>query len=82
MVRTQVQLTERQYGALKKAAGRKGVSMAELIRQGVEKVLSSSASLDEEERGKRALDIAGRFHSSRSDVSEKHDDYLSEATGD
>jgi Arc/MetJ-type ribon-helix-helix transcriptional regulator len=78
VVRTQVQLTEQQYKALKAVAERRKVSMAELIRQGVEKVLSSSATLAADEQRKRALDIAGRFHSGKTDISEKHDDYLSE----
>lgn len=81
MVRTQVQLTEQQYQALKRVAEMKKVSMAELIRQGVDRVLKTSASLDGEERKKRALDIAGRFHSGRSDISEKHDEYMPEAFG-
>jgi hypothetical protein len=35
MVRTQVQLTERQMNALKAMAHKRKVSVAELIRQGV-----------------------------------------------
>ncbi|MBN2169634.1 MAG: ribbon-helix-helix domain-containing protein [Actinobacteria bacterium] len=81
MIRTQVQLTEEQFEKLKNLAEHKKVSMAELIRQGVDRVLNSSVSLDDEERRRRALDIAGRFHSGKHDVSAEHDKYLSEAMG-
>ncbi|MDO8691529.1 MAG: CopG family transcriptional regulator [Dehalococcoidia bacterium] len=39
MVRTQIQLTEDQVQALKEVAAERKVSMSELIRQGVERVL-------------------------------------------
>jgi hypothetical protein len=79
MVRTQIQLTEKQAKALKKLASSRRLSMAKLIRQGVDAVLRSSVSFDAEEKRKRALAAAGRFSSGRRDVSRAHDAYLIEA---
>lgn len=50
MVRTQIQLTAKQAKSLKKLAGRQHVSMATLVRQGVDKVLASAVSIADEER--------------------------------
>jgi len=78
MVRTQVQFSEQQLAALKRLAAERGVSVAELVRQGVDEVLRA-ASVDIEERRRRAMRIAGRFHSGLSDLCTRHDDYLAEA---
>ncbi len=75
MIRTQIQLTEEQARGLKELAAQRGVSMAELIRQGVERILAES---DERERRRRALAVIGRFHGGPSDVSVNHDRYLAE----
>jgi metal-responsive CopG/Arc/MetJ family transcriptional regulator len=80
MVRTQIQLTDQQVRALKSLASRYGVSMAELIRESVDNFLrETSAGLDEQERRRRAIEVAGQFRSGQSDVAEKHDDYLAQA---
>jgi len=79
MVRTQIQLTEDQAEAIKKLARAKKISMAEFIRQSVEKILASTAIADTAQRKKRALDIAGRFSSGKHDIAAEHDAYLAEA---
>jgi len=79
MVRTQIQLTERQTQRLKALAKERGVSMAELIRQSVDKLLESSEIVDWEERKRRALSIVGLFRSDVPDLSTNHDEYLAEA---
>jgi len=79
MVRTQIQLTEEQAKALKKLASSRHLSMAELIRQGVDTVLRSNVTVDAEEKRKRAIAIAGRFSSGKRDISKEHDKYLAEA---
>jgi len=76
MVRTQVQLTESQASALKRLAEARGCSMAELVREGVELVLRSSAQMSDEERRRRAFAACGRFRSGHGDVAERHDEYL------
>ncbi len=79
MVRTQIQLTEEQVDKIKKAAIARHQSVAELIRQAVDNILKSNASIDIEERRKRAIAAAGKFSSGRKDISKEHDSYLAEA---
>ena len=79
MVRTQIQLTDDQARMVKKLAAARGVSMAEFIRQAVEGIIHTNTTLDREERVRRAREIVGKFSSGKSDVSRKHDAYLSEA---
>jgi hypothetical protein len=71
MVRTQIQLTEDQVKALKKIAVSRQLSVDTMIK--------TSTAADPEDRRKRALESAGKFSSGRSDVSKKHDAYLSES---
>ncbi len=75
MVRTQIQLTERQARELKKRAAEQGVSMATLIRDAVDAMLEADQV---RARRRRAIEAAGGFHSGRSDISEEHDRYLAE----
>jgi Arc/MetJ-type ribon-helix-helix transcriptional regulator len=79
MVRTQVQLTEEQAQALRNLASARQVSVAELIRQSVDTLIRSSGEIDIEERRRRAIAAAGRFHSGASNISAKHDEYLAGA---
>ena len=78
MVRTQIQLEEDQMQWLKQKALEKGVSISQLIREGLAVYRASEDRLPED-RKKRALAAVGRFESTISDISEKHDTYLSEA---
>lgn len=77
MVRTQIQLTEKQAAAIKNLAKKKHISMAEIIRHSVD-IMVKTGSIDEERRSK-AIEAAGKFHSGVSDISVKHDKYLAEA---
>jgi hypothetical protein len=79
MIRTQIQLTERQTQRLKALAKERGVSMAELIRQSVDKLLDSREMLDWEDRKRRAIAAAGKFRSGLPDLATNHDRYLAEA---
>jgi hypothetical protein len=76
MIRTQIQLTEDQAARLKAAAARRGISMAEVIRQAVDSAVSRTDDGDPGARYERARQIAGKFRSGTSDVSSHHDDYL------
>jgi len=78
MIRTQIQLTEDQSRRLKAAAATRGVSVSELIRQGIDSVVAGTAAPSREERLQRAIEAAGKFRSSRHDVARRHDRYLSE----
>ena len=79
MVRTQIQLTEKQAKALKKLALSRQLPMAELVRQGVDAILISPVVLNAEEKRKRALAVAGRYRSGKRDISREHDKHLAEA---
>lgn len=81
MVRTQIQLTEEQASSLKKMADQYHVSVAELIRRGVDHLLKSAFLINPEERKKRAIATAGKFRSGKRDISVKHDRYLEEDFG-
>ncbi|HEY3353180.1 MAG TPA: ribbon-helix-helix protein, CopG family [Polyangia bacterium] len=78
MVRTQIQLPEAQHAALKALAAKHHVSVAEMIRRGVEQILALDHGPSTDERRRRALAAAGRFSSGRRDISARHDEYLAE----
>lgn len=82
MIRTQVQLTEKQAEKLKKIAAAEGRSMADVIRESVELYAASSVSRNPEELKRAALEIAGRFHSGSKNLGARHDDYLAEDFAD
>jgi hypothetical protein len=81
MIRTQIQLTDRQVEALRHDSAATGRSIADLIRQGVDQYLAGRSDLGREERIERAIGVAGKFSSGRSDVSANHDRHLAEAFG-
>lgn len=79
MHRTQVLLTEEQVRRLREEAARRGVSMAEIIRQALQEHLIRR---QRQKLHSRALAAVGRFSSGRSDVSKEHDRELEEAYAD
>ena len=79
MVRTQIQLTEEQAQALKELAADQHVSVAEIIRRSVDTMIRSPRGCTEDERWRRAVAVAGRFHSGKTDIATNHDRYLAEA---
>lgn len=78
MIRTQVQLTERQVKELKRLSTERGVSVAELIRVSVDSLLDSRLEIDEESKRQRAMSVVGKYHSGLGDLSTNHDEYLAE----
>lgn len=76
MIRTQIQLTDRQAFLLKEEARKRGVSVAELIRQGVDRILHHDQPINIAELRQRALALSGKFHSGVSDLAVNHDYYL------
>jgi hypothetical protein len=82
MVRTQIQLTKEQSRILKDIASKKGVSVAELIRQSVDDYIRSTNEPSLEEKYRRALAIAGKYSTEETDISRNHDRYLDEIYGD
>ena len=79
MIRTQIQLTKAQSVQIKQAAAEDHVSMAEFIRQAVDRALRQSVTAGKEERLERALQAAGKFRSGGRDGSSRHDVHLAEA---
>lgn len=79
LLRTQIQLTEDQAQALKALSAQQGISMAELIRRAVERIIEES---DDRERRRRALALLGKYHDSATDVASNHDRYLDEIYGE
>lgn len=69
----QVYLRPEQREALRALAKKRGVSMAELVRQGVDYVLSE-VSLEEDP----IMSLVGMFDSGVTDLAENHDKYLAE----
>lgn len=78
MVRTQVQLTERQAEALHRRSKRERKSMAELVREAID-AFTRAEPPDERELRDRAIRAAGRFGSGVRDTSARHDEALAEA---
>jgi metal-responsive CopG/Arc/MetJ family transcriptional regulator len=78
MIRTQVQLTEEQARQLKQVAAERGVSLAELIRRAIDRALEEDRMASRRERAVAAV-LRGGFRSGKSDISEKHDEYLADA---
>jgi hypothetical protein len=77
MVRTQIQLTVEQAEKAKRLAAERGVSMAEVFRELIERAPEGD---DRAERFARALAAVGtgRDIEGRTDVSLRHDEYLAE----
>jgi hypothetical protein len=73
MIRTHIQLTETQLARLKKAARKRRISLSGLIREGVDHYLGEDGHPEREELKRRALALAGRFHSGKGDLSQHHD---------
>ena len=77
MVRTIIQLTEKQAKELRERAKKERVSMSELVRRGVDMVLTSPRR--DEEAIRRAKDAVGFADFGIPDLSERHEEYFAEA---
>lgn len=78
MVRTLVQLQEKQIAALKEIARARKVSISELVRQGVDLMIAGSATTTRSELRARAARVSGKFRARLRDLSSGHDRYLAE----
>ena len=76
MVQVQIELTQEQVKQLNALAKRQNTSVIELVRSSVDALLARTHQLDWDERRRRAIAAAGRFHSGHSDLSANHDAYL------
>ena len=69
----QIYLRQDQMTALRQIAEKRGVSIAELVREGVDHLLVSLPVEDDP-----LLDIVGLGDSGLGDMAEKHDEYLAD----
>jgi Arc/MetJ-type ribon-helix-helix transcriptional regulator len=76
MIRTQIQLTERQARELRRIAAAEGVSVAAVIRRAVDRVVDQRG---EDAAWRRALTAVGSIHGDGANVARDHDKYLDEA---
>ena len=77
MVRTIIQLSEDQAAALERAARRRGVSKAAIVREALGILLARESS---DPAGERAMRAAGAGASGLRDLGERHDEYLVESS--
>ena len=78
MERLQVQLTESQVRALKLLALKKGVSVAEMIRRGVDRQLAAASPSPREHHLERLKKRVDQLSASVPDLAANHDAYLAE----
>ena len=78
MLRTQIQLEEEQMQWLRAKARAMGISVSQLIREGIKFYRAHQEHLPKD-RKRKDLEAIGRFSSGASDVAKRHDDYLAEA---
>ena len=76
MIRLQIQVEEPQAAQLRELAARRGVSSASIIRDALDRILAVSPKPPQ--AGQLSA-LATMFRSGSGDVSERHDDYLSQA---
>jgi ribbon-helix-helix CopG family protein len=75
--RTQISLTAGQARELRRLARKRGISMAALIREAVDRTYGIGSA--DGVRWERALASIGGSRSDRSDVSERHDEHVADA---
>jgi hypothetical protein len=81
MIRMQVQLTEEQAAELRRRASKRGISVAALVREAVDRELSREENLDE--AWARALAVVGSGHGGPPyNAGENHDEHLTDAYAD
>ena len=80
MLRTQVQFTPEQARRLRALARREGVSVAELVRRSVDRLLSDEAGTPAA-RYQAASRLVGAFQDreAATDLSKRHDEHLADA---
>ncbi len=77
MLRMQIQFTEEQAAELRRQAKRRGISIAGLVRDAVDRELSRHESHGE--AWARALAAVGSGRGDGTNVGERHDEFLAEA---
>lgn len=79
MVRTQIQLTPEQAIKLKRLSERSNRSMADLIRESLDRLLVEGDDVTRKDRMLRAARVFGTFRSGTGDLSHAHDAHFVDA---
>jgi Arc/MetJ-type ribon-helix-helix transcriptional regulator len=79
VVRTQIQLTEAQAAGLRRLAERSQRSMADLIRESLDRLLVEADGQTRRDRMLHATQAFGKFRSGTGDLSRRHDDHFADA---
>ena len=80
MAQTQIVLSDTQLSALEKLAETRNISVETLLQESIGNLIQSANQAPYTETQKqRARDIIGRFKSGVNDLSQNHDNYLSDA---
>lgn len=79
MVRTQIQLTEDQAARLRRLAERSRRSMADLIRESLDRLLTEEPMETRTHRMQQAARVFGKFRSGTGDLSRRHDQQFADA---
>ena len=82
MIRTQIQITESQARDLRQRAAAEGRSMANLVRDGIDRLLADRTERGREALKQQSIAALGRFHSGITDLGSAHDRHLGEAFED
>lgn len=78
MIRAQISLTEDQMRRLRREANRRGVPIAVVVREAVDRAVPQDPA-HRQARLERALAAVGRFRSGSGDVAERHDEIAGES---
>ena len=78
MVRTQIQLTDEQYRALKELSHLTHEPVAAVIRKAIDQLLVTRKP-DRTALYRQAMSIAGKYRAGQPDISVDHDRYLEDA---
>ncbi len=78
MIRTQIALTEDQMRRLRREASRRGVPIAEVVRNAVDRVVPQDPG-GRQALLERALASVGRFGSGSGDIAKRHDEIAGES---
>jgi hypothetical protein len=81
MIRTQIQIDERQYEMVRRMAHRKRISISEAVRRLIGRGLKGGDAEPEETGAGALLRIAGMGRSGLRDLGRRHDRYLAEQEG-
>jgi hypothetical protein len=82
VIRTQIQLEERQMARLRALSAAEGRSIADLVRRAVDEWVARRGGPDPEARRRRALGAIGLLAGGPPDLAGEHDRYLAEDEGE